>query len=175
MEALAASNEVALALPSSSGISNEHNPSNQDQTTAIAILATSTDKYSNQQIPRDVLELWKQICPTLTTQQQNDFAALACSGRKLEDYMAALAAECQDIHDNSLATKILPFLEPLYVFAGIVGPVVNLAAQASGVTLPTDVVVGGIRSVLNITRKVPELQKRAIALLARMGSKVRIL
>ena len=122
-----------------------------------------------------MLELWKQICPTLTTQQQNDFAALACSGRKLEDYMAALAAECQDIHDNSLATKILPFLEPLYVFAGIVGPVVNLAAQASGVTLPTDVVVGGIRSVLNITRKVPELQKRAIALLARMGSKVRIL
>ena len=89
--------------------------------------------------------------------------------------MDALAQECQHLLDKSIANKIQHWLGPLYTIADLAGPIVKFATAAAGAPLPVDVVTGGLRTILRLTKVVPDLQRRAIRLLTRMGQKARIL
>ena len=94
---------------------------------------------------------------------------MACNG--LQGYINAMADECQALHDSSIASKLTVWLEPLVKVTELISPIASLAGTATGTPLPTEIVLGGVRGVLNITKSIPNVQKPAIQLESQIGRK----
>ena len=98
---------------------------------------------------------------------------MACNG--LQGYINAMADECQALHDSSIASKLTIWLEPLVKVTELISPIASLAGTATGTPLPTELVLGGVRGVLNITKSIPNVQKPAIQLESQIGEKANLL